>query len=77
MTEFFDFVLWLVQAFVGFLMGLPFMPDFTFGQALVGIALMAVLISALVSSIKVANLNTEARAANSKDRSGSNTSSGA
>lgn len=72
MAEFFDFILWLIQSFVGFLMGLPFMPEFTFGQALVGIALMAVLISALVSSIRVANLAPEARAANAADRSSNN-----
>lgn len=68
MAEFFDFILWLIRSFVSFLMALPFMPDFTFGHALVGIALMAVLISALVSSIRVADLGNEARAANAKDR---------
>lgn len=68
MTEFFDFILWMLESFVGFLMALPFMPEFTFGEVLIGIALMAVLISALVSSIRVANLNPEARQANLNDR---------
>lgn len=68
MEEFFDFILWLIESFVTFLLALPFMPDFTFGQALIGIALMAVLITALVSSIRVANLNVEARNANANDR---------
>lgn len=68
MAEFFDFILWLVQTFVSFLLALPFMPEFTFGQALVALALLAVLISALVSSIRVANLDTEARNANANDR---------
>lgn len=68
MEEFFDFILWLIESFVSFLLALPFMPDFTFGQALIGIALMAVLITALVSSIRVANLNVEARNANANDR---------
>lgn len=70
MAEFFEFILWLIESFVGFLLALPFMPQFTFGEALVAIALMAVLISALVSSIRVANLNPEARSANANDRSG-------
>ena len=68
MEEFFDFILWLIESFVTFLLALPCMPDFTFGQALIGIALMAVLITALVSSIRVANLNVEARNANANDR---------
>lgn len=68
MEEFFDFILWLIESFVRFLLALPFMPEFTFGQALIGIALMAVLITALVSSIRVANLNAEARNANANDR---------
>lgn len=68
MEEFFDFILWLIESFVTFLLALPFMPDFTFGQALIGIALMAVLVTALVSSIRVANLNAEARNANANDR---------
>ena len=68
MEEFFDFILWLIESFVRFLLVLPFMPEFTFGQALIGIALMAVLITALVSSIRVANLNAEARNANANDR---------
>lgn len=70
MVEFFDFILWLIESFVGFLMALPFMPQFTFGEALVGIALMAVLITALVSSIRVANLKVEAVNANYNERSG-------
>lgn len=68
MEEFFDFILWFVETFVNFILALPFMPEFTFGHVLIGIALLAVLISALVSSIRVANLSPEARNANTADR---------
>lgn len=70
MEEFFEFILWLVKSFVNFLLALPFMPKFTFGQALIAISFFAVLITALVTSIRVANLNPEARKANAADHAG-------
>lgn len=68
MAEFFDFILWFIESFVNFILALPFMPDFTFGQVLIALGLMAVLLTALISSIRVANLSAEARNLNATDR---------
>lgn len=72
MEEFFDFTIWCAGEFVGFLFDLPFMDGFNFGHVLVAITLLAVVITALVSSIAVANLSSEARSANAHDRMGVN-----
>lgn len=68
MAEFFDFTIWCAKEFTDFLFGLPFMDGFNFGHVLVALVLLAVVITALVSSIAVANLSGEARAANFSDR---------
>lgn len=60
MTEFFDFAIWFVKQSVAFLMGLPFVPGFGFGYILVAIVLLAVIITALVGTLAVANLSHEA-----------------
>lgn len=68
MEEFFDFTIWCTGEFVSFLFDLPFMDGFNFGHVLVALVLLAVVITALVSSIAVANLSGEASAANRHDR---------
>lgn len=72
MAEFFDFVLWLLQSFVNFLLALPFMPEFTLGQGLIALAILGVLITALVTSIRAADLSGEARTFNAQDRMNKN-----
>ncbi len=67
MDEFFDFSLWCVQQFVSFLFDLPFLDGISFGSALVAITVLAVLIVALVGTIRVANLSGEAHAFNRRE----------
>lgn len=61
MNEFFDFTIWCVKQFASFLLGLPFASGFTFGHALIAVAILAVLITSLVGTLRVANLNHEAK----------------
>ena len=61
MTEFFDFTIWFASQAVDFLMGLPFMSGFSFGHLLVALVILAVIITALVGTLAVANLSHEAR----------------
>ncbi len=59
MQEFFDFSIWCAKQFVAFLLALPFAPGFTFGEALIAVSVLAVLVVSLVSTLRVANLGPE------------------
>lgn len=67
MEAFFDFTIWCASEFVAFLFDLPFMDNFTFAHFLVAVTLLAVVITALVSSISVAKLSDEARSFNDRE----------
>lgn len=63
MSEFFDFSLWCAQAFVSWLVSLPFLSGISFGHMLAAAALLMVVTAALVGSIKAVSLSPEAHAA--------------
>jgi len=72
MVEFLEFIVWLTSTFVSFLMSLPFVNDvdirFSFGEFLVATAIMGVVVSALIESVRGFNLSPEANKMNAADR---------
>lgn len=65
MSEFFFFVISLVEEFVNFLMSLPLMISsefsFSLGEFLVAVAIMGILLSAIVESVLAFNSSPESR----------------
>lgn len=53
MTDFFDTMLWCVRGFTSILFSLPFMDDFSFGDMLVAVIVLGILIVSLVGSLRV------------------------
>ncbi|GEM_PF-7012881 len=58
MAEFFDFFLYLIRTMVTFMFSIDLGIGFTFGDAMVGITILSVLISALVIRYKSEKIST-------------------
>ncbi len=48
MAEFFDFFLYLINHVVRFLLSVPLGLGFTYGEAMIGLTILSVLITALI-----------------------------
>lgn len=48
MSEFFDFFLYLIQYIVRFLLSIPLGLGFSYGDTMIGLSILSVLVSALV-----------------------------
>lgn len=67
MQEFFDLALYILKGLVSSLLSLKLTNDFTFGQAMIAISVLSIMIGALVIKFRSGSLGSEAGKANRHD----------